>query len=78
MSKGKKRVLEYAIGDLVRVVIPKIDRFSIDRPTLPCKILAKTENDHYQLGSKFGIINVYYCAGELSLNLIAYHKQNNS
>ena len=65
MSKGRKRIKEYQIGDLVRVAVPKIDRFSVDRPTLPCKIMEKTENNKYSLGSKFGIIGVYYSASEL-------------
>ncbi|CAG8721565.1 8956_t:CDS:1, partial [Ambispora leptoticha] len=65
MSKGKRKLTGYEINDLVRVAIPKIDRFSIDRPTLPCKILDKTENNKYQLGSKFGIIEVLYFASEL-------------
>lgn len=65
MSKGKKRVKEYQIGDLVRVAIPKIDRCSVDRPTLPCKIMERTENDKYGLGSKFGIVETYYTASEL-------------
>ncbi|CAB4432218.1 unnamed protein product [Rhizophagus irregularis] len=67
MNKKKKRIVEYQIGDLVRVFVPKIDRFSVDRPTLPCKILEKTENNKYRLGSKFGIIEVYYSANELEL-----------
>jgi len=65
MSKGRKRIKEYQIGDLVRVAVPKIDRFSIDRPTLPCKIMEKTENNKYRLGSKFGTIEIYYSASEL-------------
>ncbi|RGB40611.1 hypothetical protein C1646_663765 [Rhizophagus diaphanus] len=67
MSKGRKRIKEYQIGDLVRVAVPKIDRFSIDRPTLPCKIMEKTENNKYSLGSKFGIIGVYYSTSKLEL-----------
>ena len=65
MNKMKKRIVEHQIGDLVRVAIPKIDRFSIDRPTLPCKILEKTENNQYRVGSKFGIVEICYSAGEL-------------
>ncbi|RGB33053.1 hypothetical protein C1646_762129 [Rhizophagus diaphanus] len=67
MSKERKRIKEYQISDLVRIVIPKIDRFSIDQPTLPCKIMEKTENNKYSLGSKFEIIGVYYSASELEL-----------
>jgi len=65
MNKGKKRIKEYQIGELVRVAIPRIDRFSVDRPTLPCKIMEITENNKYGLGSKFGRIEIYYTAGEL-------------
>src|ERR1043166_9046946 len=65
MNKGKKRITEYQIGDLVRIAIPKIDRFSVDRPTLPCKIMEKTENNKYRIGSKFGIVEICYSAGEL-------------
>src|SRR6266496_532430 len=67
MNKGKKRVKEYQVGDLVRVAISKIDRFGINRFTLPCKIMKKTENDKYRLGSKFGMIEIYYTASELEL-----------
>ncbi|CAG8765383.1 10619_t:CDS:2, partial [Cetraspora pellucida] len=31
MSKGKKWPVSYEIGDLVRISIPKIDRFGVDR-----------------------------------------------
>lgn len=65
MNKGKKRITDYQIGDLVRVAVPKIDRFSTDRPTLPCKIMEITENNKYRVGSKFGIIEICYSAGEL-------------
>ena len=67
MNKGRKRVKEYQVGDLVRVAVPKIDRFSVDRPSLPCKIMEKTENGKYRLGSKFGLIEIYYSSGELEL-----------
>lgn len=64
MRKKNKRIVEYQVGDLVRVAIPKIDRFSTDRSTIPCKVIKKTE-DKYQVGSKFGIIEICYSAGEL-------------
>ena len=44
MNKGRKRPNHYEIGDLVRIAIPKIDRFGIDRPTLSCKVLEKINN----------------------------------
>jgi len=65
MNKGRKRPNEYAIGDLVRIVIPKIDRAGVDHPTLLCKIMEVTENNQYILGSKHGIINIYYSPGEI-------------
>ena len=65
MNKSKKRVKEYQVGDLVRVAVLKIDRFGIDHPTLPCKIMERTENDKYRIGSKFGMIEIYYTAGKL-------------
>ena len=64
MNKGKKRPNQYEINDLVRISVPKIDRFGVNRPTLPCKILEKISNQ-YRLGCKFGVINVLYSAGEI-------------
>ena len=64
MKKGRKRPNNYEIGDFVRIAVPKIDRFGIDRPTLPCKILEKVK-DQYKLGSKFGVIDALYSLGEL-------------
>ena len=60
MNLGRKRPNQYEIGDLVRIMVPKIDRSGIDRPTLPCKVIEKTESNQYVLGSKFGIINTSY------------------
>ena len=59
MNKERKRPNNYEVWDLVRISIPKIDRFGIDRPTLPYKFLEKI-NDQYQLGSQFEIINIFY------------------
>jgi hypothetical protein len=39
MNKGRKRKNNYEVGDLVRISVPKIDRFGTDHPTLPCKKL---------------------------------------
>ncbi|RIA87741.1 hypothetical protein C1645_827325 [Glomus cerebriforme] len=77
MNKEKKRVKEYQIGDLVRVAIPKIDRFSVNHPILPYKIMERTENNKYRLGSKFGIIKIYYSSGKLEpLETAAFPKLN--
>jgi hypothetical protein len=64
MNKGRKRPNSYEIGDLVRIFVPKIDRFGTDRPMLPCKILEKI-NNQYRLGSQFGIINIFYSPEEI-------------
>ena len=61
----KRKLIDFKIGDLVRIKIPKIDRFSIDRSSLPCKIMEKIKDKHYQLGCKYGILNVGYYSGEL-------------
>ncbi|RHZ77819.1 hypothetical protein Glove_172g23 [Diversispora epigaea] len=61
----KRKLTDLEIGDLVRIKIPKIDRFGIDHSSLPCKIIEKTDNQRYQLGCKYGIINVSYYIGEL-------------
>jgi hypothetical protein len=41
MNKGRKRKNNYEVGDLVRILIPKIDCFGINRLMLSCKILEK-------------------------------------
>ncbi len=64
MNKGRKRPNNYEVGDLVRISVPKIDHFGTDRPTLPCKILEKI-NNNYQLRSQFGVINIFYSQGEI-------------
>ena len=68
MIAKSKRQLEYEVGEHVKILIPKIDRFGTDRPVLPCKIIEKLNyNDtfKYRLGCMSGILNNLYCAGEL-------------
>jgi len=50
---------------LIKVIIPKINKFSVDHSSLSCKIMEKTENGKYRLGSKFRIIKIYYSSGKL-------------
>ena len=50
MNKERKRLNNYEIRDLIRISVPKIDCFSTNHPTFPCKILEKI-NNQYQLGS---------------------------
>ncbi|KAF0461087.1 retrotransposon nucleocapsid protein [Gigaspora margarita] len=64
-SERHEMLREAAQRNLQQVNIPKIDRFSIDRLTLPCKILEKTREDRYKLGCKFGVISVCYSSSEL-------------
>ncbi|CAG8765613.1 7982_t:CDS:1, partial [Cetraspora pellucida] len=47
MLKKNKHPLEYSINDYVCISIPKIDRNSIDRHTLPCKIIGELPNKTY-------------------------------
>ena len=39
INKGRKRLNHYEINDLIRIFILKIDRFDVDQPILPYKIL---------------------------------------
>jgi len=66
-NKDNKRKREFSVGDLVRILIPKIDRQSLDRKYLLCKITNKYDNEIYQLACKSGIINVAYPSAELEL-----------
>ncbi|PKY47247.1 hypothetical protein RhiirA4_462376 [Rhizophagus irregularis] len=68
MIAKSKHKLKYEIGEYVKILIPKIDRFDTDRPVLPCKIIEKLNyNDtfKYRLGCINGILNNLYCADEL-------------
>ena len=77
-EQSKKRIKEHQIRDLVRVAVPRIDRCSIDHSTLPCKVIERTENNKYGLGSKFRIIEVYYTANELeSLGVASFPELDN-
>ncbi|CAG8718373.1 1094_t:CDS:2, partial [Cetraspora pellucida] len=60
----KRIIIDFQIGYLIHVNVPKIDRFGIDHPSLPCKIVEDTKEKQFRLGCKFGIINVCYSAGE--------------
>ncbi|CAG8638664.1 40573_t:CDS:2, partial [Gigaspora margarita] len=64
-------------NDFIRVNIPKIDQFSIDRPILSCNILKKTRENRYKLGCKFGVISVCYSLSKLeALETITYPELN--
>ncbi|RIB02457.1 hypothetical protein C2G38_2149994 [Gigaspora rosea] len=53
-------------GNMVKIRIPDIDKLKLDRRSLPCKIIQKKpESDMYQIGCKFGILDVWYSANEL-------------
>ncbi|CAG8580369.1 3453_t:CDS:2, partial [Cetraspora pellucida] len=55
------------VSDFVKVKVPRIDRFNIDHPTVPCKVLEKTDEDQYQLECKFGIIKICYILSKLEM-----------
>ncbi len=76
INKGRKRLNHYEINDLIRIFILKIDRFDVDQPILPYKILEKI-NNQYQIWCKFEIINILYLAGEIDfLNTKQFLKLN--
>ncbi|CAG8639103.1 2544_t:CDS:1, partial [Cetraspora pellucida] len=63
----KRKLINIQVGDFVKVKVPRIDRFSIDYPTVLCKVLKKTDKDQYRLGCKFGIIRICYASSELKM-----------
>src|SRR5690242_20579347 len=63
----KRKLVNIQVSDFVRVNIPKIDQFGIDRPTLLYKVLKKTGKDQYRLGCKFGIIRICYASCKLEM-----------
>ena len=65
LSKGKVMNKNFEKGTIV-ISISQIDRYSVYRPLLPCKIVEKT-NGKYRLGCASGILNVTYGANELNL-----------
>ena len=56
LSKGKVMNKNFEKGTIV-ISISQIDRYSVYRPLLPCKIVEKT-NEKYRLGCGSGILNV--------------------
>ncbi len=72
INLGRKRLNQYKVRDLVRIMISKIDHFNIDCLTFPCKIIKRTKNNQYILGSKFEIINIYYSSREIEPLEIQY------
>ncbi|CAG8777413.1 14522_t:CDS:2, partial [Dentiscutata heterogama] len=65
MLKKNKHPLEYSINDYICVAIPKIDRNSIDRYTLPCKIISELPDKMYHLQCKNRILDTTYGVNEL-------------
>ncbi|CAG8597387.1 20755_t:CDS:1 [Racocetra persica] len=65
MNKGKKQQLTYCIEEFVCLAVLKIDHFSVDHLNILCKIINKTDNNRYQLGARFRIIETYYLVREL-------------
>ncbi|CAG8714507.1 3590_t:CDS:2, partial [Ambispora leptoticha] len=64
ITQHKVKLVDFKVGDLVRVSVSKINRFGTNRPALPCKIIEKV-GEQYRLECKFGILNVCYSSGEL-------------
>ena len=69
---GKKRLNQYEVKNLMRIMILKIDYSNIDCPILSYKIMKKIENNQYILKSKFEIINIYYLSEKIELLEIQY------
>ena len=63
-KKRNKRTVEFKIGDLVSILIPRIDRGGSDMPRLPCQIV-KINGEFYQLLTKYGLLNDHYMVSDL-------------
>ena len=63
LLKSKSIDRNFEVGSMVVLSIPRIDRYIVDQPLLPCKIIEKTKGK-YRLGCASGIT---YGANELNL-----------
>ncbi|RIB09816.1 hypothetical protein C2G38_2044006 [Gigaspora rosea] len=60
-------------GYMVKIRIPDIDKLKLDRRSLPCKISQKKpESDMYQIGCKFGILDIARMDEHIRLDIGAY------
>jgi hypothetical protein len=66
-QRNKQRTPAIKQNDIVLVGVPRIDRASSDPLSLPCKVLAITNSGRFQLGCKFGVLQITYEASELHL-----------
>lgn len=64
-----KKVHIFAVGDVVTVRIPRIDRAATDSHRLPCVIVQKLGKKQfkYRLQCEFGVLDVTYPANELEV-----------
>ncbi|CAG8600248.1 14210_t:CDS:1, partial [Cetraspora pellucida] len=65
MKKNNKHPLEYSINDYVCLEIPRIDRNSVDRSILPCKVIEELSDKTYRLQCKSGILDIVYGVNEI-------------
>ena len=65
LLKSKSSDKNFEVGSVVVLSIPRIDRHSVDRSLLPCKVMEKT-NGKYRLGCASGILGVTYGANALN------------
>ncbi len=64
-----KKVVDFKVGDLVSVLIPKIDRSGTDTSRLPVKIIdmkIHSKLKKYQVLSDFGVLDIWYGAADLT------------
>ena len=64
---NKKKVRTFKVGDAVSVQIPRIDRAATDLHRLPCTVVARHGNKHFQyrLLCKYGLLESSYPESEL-------------
>ena len=64
---NKKKVQTFKVGDAVSVQIPRIDRAATDLHRLPCIVVARHGNKHFQyrLLCKYGLLESSYPESKL-------------
>ena len=55
----------FAIGDLVSLRIPSIDRASTDHRRISCQVMYKPHPDQHQVYCEFGLLDRFYPSREL-------------
>jgi hypothetical protein len=56
-GRATMELLNAAVGDVVMIAIPKIDRSNLDPPNLACVVVQKTAHGSFRLATTAGVLN---------------------